>query len=70
MVHGVEFFFGSGGIEKCTPGGTMLGQPLKKELLGQTNVDLSALLNKLSELGANQFAGHRYIHEIGSKTYD
>jgi len=39
VVHGVEWFFGSGGIEHSNPGGTLLGQPLKIEHLGETNVD-------------------------------
>ena len=31
VVHGFEWFFGSQGIQTCSPGGTSMGPPLRQE---------------------------------------
>ncbi len=31
VVHGLEWFFGSQGIQTCNPGGTSMGPPLRQE---------------------------------------
>ena len=38
----------------------MLGNPLKKELLGHTSLDLGAFSDYIAGLGQDQFAGRRY----------
>ncbi len=38
VVHGLEWFYGSSGIEHCSPGGTLMGRPLKIEQLGETSI--------------------------------
>lgn len=60
VVHGIEWFYGSTGIEQCSPGGTMMGQPLKKEYLGETDLDLESFRDYLHGLGQDMFRGHRY----------
>ena len=60
VVHNNEWFFGGGGIEHCSPGGTMMGRPLKIEHLGQTDLDLDSYRDYLYGLGQEQFRGDRY----------
>ena len=60
VVHNNEWFFGGGGIEHCSPGGTMMGRPLKIEHLGQTDLDLDSYRDYLYGLGQDQFRGDRY----------
>jgi len=60
VVHNSEWFFGGGGIEHCQPGGTMMGQPLKVEQLGETDLDLDSFRDYLHGLGQQQFRGERY----------
>lgn len=50
VCYDVEWFFGNGGVEQCSPGGTMLGQPLRKVDLGTTQVSFDALMTKLDQL--------------------
>ena len=51
VVHNIEWFFGGGGIEHCPPGGTMMGQPLRREYLGETELDLETYRDYLFGLG-------------------
>ena len=60
VVHNTEWFFGGGGIEHCPPGGTIMGQPLRVEHLGETNLDLAAFRDYLYGLGQDMFRGDRY----------
>merc|ERR1712047_13059 len=59
-VHGKEYFFGGGGIESCNPGGTQLGQPLKIEEMGETQIDAGMFMEYLQAQGRDQFRGDRY----------
>ena len=60
VVHNTEWFFGGTGIERSTPGGTMMGQPLRIEHLGETSLSLDAFMDYLHGLGQDQFRGARY----------
>jgi hypothetical protein len=60
VIHNMEIFFGGGGIEHCLPGTTMLGQPLEKKLLGNTNIDVDNLTLYLRNIGQSEFNGSRY----------
>ena len=60
VVHGYEWFFGGSGIEHCLPGSTLLGEPLKKEPLGVTQIDLATFSDYVSDLSQSEFAGVRY----------
>ena len=60
VVHGYEWFFGGSGIEHCLPGTTMLGEPLKKEALGHTHIDLAAFSDYINALGRGEYAGSKY----------
>jgi len=60
VVHNIEIFFGGSGIEHCFPGTTQLGQPLKTQNLGSTNVDMENLTAYLRTLGQSEFHGGRY----------
>ena len=54
VVHNTEIFFGGSGIEHCLPGTTMLGQPLKTQNLGSTNIDMENLTAYLRTLGQSE----------------
>jgi len=60
VVHNTEIFFGGSGIEHCLPGTTQLGQPLKTQNLGSTNIDMENLTAYLRTLGQSEFHGGRY----------
>ena len=60
VCYGTEWFFGGGGVEQSSPGGTMLGQPLRKEALGVTQLDFRAFHEYLEGLRRDRFQGHRY----------
>uniref|UniRef100_G1NY09 Desumoylating isopeptidase 1 n=1 Tax=Myotis lucifugus TaxID=59463 RepID=G1NY09_MYOLU len=55
VVHKDEFFFGSGGISSCPPGGTLLGPPDSVVDVGSTEVTEEIFLEYLSSLGESQF---------------
>ncbi|KAK3090099.1 hypothetical protein FSP39_009184 [Pinctada imbricata] len=56
VVYGREFFFGgTGGIESCNPGGTMLGQPDEIVNLGETQIPYELFHDHLFELAQSQF---------------
>lgn len=60
VVHKDEFFFGSGGISSCPPGGTLLGPPDSVVDVGNTEVTEEIFLEYLSSLGESQFRGEAY----------
>ncbi|XP_015427399.1 PREDICTED: desumoylating isopeptidase 1 [Myotis davidii] len=60
VVHKDEFFFGSGGISSCPPGGTLLGPPDSVVDVGSTEVTEEIFLEYLSSLGESQFRGEAY----------
>ncbi|GAB5574304.1 desumoylating isopeptidase 1 isoform X1 [Leopardus geoffroyi] len=55
VVHKDEFFFGSGGISSCPPGGTLLGPPDSVVDVGSTEVTEELFLEYLSSLGESLF---------------
>lgn len=60
VVHGKEYFFGGGGIEWCRPGGTMMGNPLQVEDLGETQIDSELFQDYLRTQSEDRFRGDRY----------
>ncbi|GJQ72124.1 hypothetical protein Trydic_g3219 [Trypoxylus dichotomus] len=76
VVYEREYFFGSGGVESCTPfslhcisaefispisnGSTALGSPLEVILLGHTQVPYSVFFDYLNGLSESTYAGHNY----------
>jgi len=60
VVYGKEYFFGSTGIEFCSPGGTMLGQPLTIEDLGETEISEDIFQDYLRTQSQDRFRGDRY----------
>lgn len=60
VVHKDEFFFGSGGISSCPPGGTLLGPPDSVVDVGNTEVTEEIFLEYLSSLGESLFRGEAY----------
>ncbi|KAK9703049.1 PPPDE putative peptidase domain [Popillia japonica] len=60
VVYEREYFFGSGGVESCTPGSTALGAPLEIVLLGHTQVPYSVFFDYLNGLGEGAYAGCNY----------
>ncbi|XP_050694155.1 uncharacterized protein LOC126984470 isoform X3 [Eriocheir sinensis] len=51
VAYGREYFFGSGGIESCRPGGTILGDPERVEELGESQVPYPLFLEYIFGLG-------------------
>jgi hypothetical protein len=43
VVHGSEWFFGSQGIQICSPGGTSMGPPLRQEPMVSHSTSLSTV---------------------------
>lgn len=60
VCFNTEWFYGGGGIEQCSPGGTMMGRPLKVEQLGETRLSRVEFQTYLTQLESDRFAGHRY----------
>ncbi|XP_039191510.1 desumoylating isopeptidase 1 isoform X1 [Crotalus tigris] len=60
VAHRDEFFYGSGGISSCPPGGTLLGPPDSIVDLGYTEVSEDLFLEYLSSLGESIFRGDSY----------
>ncbi|XP_053101921.1 desumoylating isopeptidase 1-like [Hemicordylus capensis] len=60
IVHRDEFFYGSGGISSCPPGGTMLGLPDLIVDLGFTEVSEELFLEYLASLGESIFRRDTY----------
>ena len=61
VVFGQEYFFGgSTGIEACSPGGTMMGQPLEKKDLGFTEIPFDVFMDHLEELSKTSYRPETY----------
>ncbi|XP_062581557.1 uncharacterized protein LOC134243315 [Saccostrea cucullata] len=56
VVYGEEFYFGgTGGIEACPPGGTILGQPDTVMELGRTQIPRDVFLAYLGDLAQSSY---------------
>ncbi|KAH9498397.1 Desumoylating isopeptidase 1 [Bulinus truncatus] len=60
VAYGQEYFFGSGGIEQCSPGGTCLGQPLEIVDLGKSEIPFDVFMDYLHELSNTSYKGETY----------
>ncbi|XP_069949886.1 uncharacterized protein [Cherax quadricarinatus] len=60
VAYGREYFFGSGGIESCRPGGTILGDPDKIEELGHSQVPYQLFLEYIFGLGEGNYKPGAY----------
>ncbi|XP_058811176.1 uncharacterized protein LOC131676066, partial [Topomyia yanbarensis] len=60
VVYGREYFFGSHGITSCLPGNTILGQPQRKQVIGQTFIPLPVFTDYVRGLAESTFRGSRY----------
>ncbi|XP_013090292.2 desumoylating isopeptidase 1-like [Biomphalaria glabrata] len=61
VVYGQEYFFGgSSGIEACSPGGTVLGNPLEIVNLGQTEIPFDVFMDYLHELSITTYKPESY----------
>ncbi|XP_078539327.1 desumoylating isopeptidase 1 [Lissotriton helveticus] len=60
VVYEDEFFYGSGGITSCPPGGTLLGPPDSVVDLGSTEVTEDLFMEYLASLGESMFCGSSY----------
>lgn len=60
VVFNKEYFFGGDGISTCHPGGTQLGQPLKVEDLGETQITEGVFQEYLATQSRDRFRGDRY----------
>ncbi|KAM8941801.1 desumoylating isopeptidase 1 isoform 1-T1 [Lycaon pictus] len=70
VVHKDEFYFGSGGISSCPPGGTLLGPPDSVVDVGSTEVTEELFQEYLSSLGESLFRREAYnIFENNCNTF-
>jgi len=60
VVYGKEYFFGGSGVQWCSPGTTVMGQPLKVEELGETQVTEELFADYLRNQSNDRFKGDRY----------
>ncbi|KAK8737117.1 hypothetical protein OTU49_004804 [Cherax quadricarinatus] len=60
VAYGREYFFGSGGIESCRQGGTILGDPDKIEELGHSQVPYQLFLEYIFGLGEGNYKPGAY----------
>lgn len=60
VVFGREHFFGSHGITSCLPGATVLGQPLRKQVIGQTFIPQAVFSDYVRGLAESTFRGTKY----------
>jgi len=60
VVYGKEYFFGGSGIQWCSPGTTVMGQPLKVEELGETQITEELFADYLRNQSNDRFRGERY----------
>ncbi|XP_008554464.1 uncharacterized protein LOC103576158 isoform X4 [Microplitis demolitor] len=60
VAYGREYFFGPSGIQSIRPGGTVLGEPLRVEKLGDTFLPYSVFLEYINGLGTSKFAAGTY----------
>ena len=59
VVYGKEYFFGGSGVQWCSPGTTVMGQPLKVEELGETQVTEELFADYLRNQSNDRFKGDR-----------
>jgi len=60
VAYGREYFFGSAGIESCSPGGTVLGEPDRIEVLGESQVPYQLFLEYIFGLGESAYRPGAY----------
>uniref|UniRef100_V5GPH0 Desumoylating isopeptidase n=1 Tax=Anoplophora glabripennis TaxID=217634 RepID=V5GPH0_ANOGL len=60
VVYNREYFFGSRGVESCNPGATLIGPPLKAQVLGETQVPYSVFIDYVNGLSESTYAGSTY----------
>lgn len=60
VVYNREYFFGSRGVESCNPGTTLVGPPLKVQVLGETQVPYSVFIDYVNGLSESTYAGSTY----------
>jgi len=60
VVYGREYFYGAQGIQSCPPGGTVLGQPLKIEKIGETFIPYQVFKDYIRGLSDSTFRGSSY----------
>lgn len=60
VVFGKEFFYGSQGIQSCEPGGTVLRQPNKVEIIGETFIPFQVFKEYIRGLAESSFRGVNY----------
>ncbi|BFZ17721.1 hypothetical protein BsWGS_20760 [Bradybaena similaris] len=61
VVYGQEYFYGgTGGIEACGPGGTLLGQPSEIVDLGKTEIPFDVFMDFLHELSETTYKAECY----------
>ncbi|KAB0793219.1 hypothetical protein PPYR_12839 [Photinus pyralis] len=56
VVYGREYFFGSQGVESCSPGSTAVKNPLQIETLGETQIPYTIFIDYLSGLSETSYA--------------
>nr|AAW25841.1 SJCHGC05985 protein [Schistosoma japonicum] len=55
VLYNKEFFFGQSGIQYCQPCTTSLGNPLKKQFMGQTSLSEKEIFDYLEQLSSTLF---------------
>ncbi|CAH0563512.1 unnamed protein product [Brassicogethes aeneus] len=60
VVFDREYFFGSGGVESCNPGTTLLGTPLEVQKLGETHVPYGVFYEYLNGLSTTSYISSSY----------
>jgi len=60
VFNNKEWFYGGDGITHCVPATTMLGQPLRQEFLGVSEITEEIMLDYIQSMAAGEFAGKRY----------
>jgi len=60
VAYGREYFFGSGGVQSCRPGGTILGEATQVISLGETFIPYQVFLEYVLGLGETTFSPNSY----------
>ena len=58
-MYGKEYFFGGSGVQWCSPGTTVMGQPLQVEDLGETQITEEVFADYLRTQSNDRFRGDR-----------
>ena len=61
VVYGKEYFFGGSGVQWCSPGTTVMGQPLQVEDLGETQITEDVFADYLRTQSNDRFRGDRCV---------